>query len=132
MAVTATPIFLQTPKCWYAQVSTANTARDGTGTIATVVTGGTNGSKIDRIFVFGVGTVTAGVVRLFISDGSTTRLYYEIMVSAITPSASVQGWFGSLDCSLPGNEIIIPNGYTLKASTHNAETFNVFAFGGDF
>ena len=132
MAVTATPIFVQAPKAWFVQVSTANTNRDGTGTIATVVTAGTNGSKIDRIRITATGITAAGVIRLFISDGTNVRLYHEVMTSAVTPSATVQVAYYDIDCSLPGNELVLQNGYLLRASTHNSETWNVFAYGGDF
>lgn len=36
--MTATPTLVQTWKSWVQQISTANTNRDGTGTIGTVVT----------------------------------------------------------------------------------------------
>ena len=38
MAVTATPIFAQALRAGLVSISTANTNRDGTGTIATVIT----------------------------------------------------------------------------------------------
>ena len=63
MAMTATPVFVQTPKQWFAQVSTANTNRDGTGTLVDIVSGATNGTKMDCIDIQAAGTVTAGVVR---------------------------------------------------------------------
>lgn len=126
------PIFTGTPKCSFAQVSTANTARDGTGTLATIYTAGSSGSRIEHIDISAAGTVTAGAVRLFISDGTNNRLWKEVMVIATTPSTSVQAWNATVITSNLYQVLILPNGYSLKASTHNAETFNVFAFGGDF
>jgi len=112
-----------------AQVSTANTNRNGTGTIATVFTGATNGSRIDDISIVATGTTTAGVVRLFISDGTNIRLWQEILVSAITPSTTVQVW----SYTLLNQALLIENGWSLQASTNNAETFNILVTrAGDF
>lgn len=49
MAANTTPIFTLTPIVAFVQVSTANTARDGTGTIADIATGDTNGTRIDYV-----------------------------------------------------------------------------------
>jgi len=112
-----------------AQVSTANTNRNGTGTIATVFTGATNGSRIDDISIVATGTTTAGVVRLFISDGTNIRLWQEILVSAITPSTTVQVW----SYTLLNQALLLENGWSLQASTNNAETFNILVTrAGDF
>ena len=112
-----------------AQISTANTNRNGTGTIATVMTGATNGTRIDDISIVATGTTTAGVVRLFISDGTNVRLWQEILVSAITPSTTVQVW----SYTLLNQALLLESGWSLQASTNNAETFNVIVTrAGDF
>jgi hypothetical protein len=136
MAVSNLPIFEQTPRIGglTTQVSTANASRDGiTGTYEDIITGGVNGTRIDHIDISAAVVTTDGVIRLFItpSGGGTPRLWKEILVQAITPSATVQVWSASIDCSLPGNRLVLPSGYILKASTHNAQAFNVIAHGGD-
>lgn len=129
-----TPAYAATPKNGMAVISVANTGRDGTGTIGTIFSAGASGSRIDKIIIKAQGTTTAGMVRLFIHDGSNARLIDEVLVQAITPSATVQ----SFQVVLAANQItvelpiILPNGYSLRASTHNAESFNVIAMGGDF
>ena len=121
--------YAATPRNAVGQVSTANTARDGTGTIATIFTAGSNGSRVDDIWITATGTTTAGVVRLFINDGTNTRLWQEVMVTAATPSTTVQVF----NTALFNQALILPNNYSLRASTHNAETFNVIVSrGGDF
>lgn len=132
MAVTATPIFVQAPKCAIGSLATANTNRDGSGTIATIYTAGSSGSRIDHIDIQSYGTVTAGVIRLYIHDGSTAFLWKEILVAATTPSATVAAWSSTVDCSLAANLLVLPNLYSLRASTNNTENFRVLAFGGDF
>ena len=126
------PNFAATPKCGIGQLSAANTARDGTGTIVTIFTAGGSGSRIEHLDICAAGTTTAGMIRLFIHDGTNTRLIKEIAVTAITPSASVAAFQTTVNLSTLANVYLLPNGYSLKASTHNAETFNVFAWGGDF
>ncbi len=126
-----------------ASISTANTGRDGTGTLGTVYTarsaanGGT-GARIDSITVEATSTTTAGMVRIFVTDsGGTARLVKEIAVSALTPSATVKAF------TIPTTEgadangvlplgILLAPGDILKAGTHNAETFVVRAQGGEF
>lgn len=113
--------YAATPATAVAQISAANTGRDGTGTIVDVVTAGANGTRVDDVTVVATGTTTAGVVRLFLHDGTNTRLWKEILVAAITPSASVEVWkarFSDL-------ALVLEFGWKLQASTHNAETFNV-------
>lgn len=121
--------YAATPKTAVAQVSTANTTRDGTGTLATVFTAGASGSRIDDIAIIATGTTTAGMVRLFLHDGTNARLWREVAVSAITPSGTVSPF-----SSLLGNvALVLQTGWSLRASTHNAETFNVLVTrAGDF
>lgn len=129
MAVVATPIFCQAARHAVATISTANTGRDGSGTIGTIFTAdATDGSLIERIDIMAIGTTTAGVVRLFIHNGSASFLWKEVLVSAITPSASVAAFMRRLDRL----RLTLPAGWSLRASTHNAESFTVHAFGGDF
>ena len=128
MATTAQ--YAATARTAIAQISTANTNRNGTGTIGTVFTGGASGSRIDDISIVATGTTTAGVVRLFINDGTTSYLWQEILVSAITPSTTVQVFsFTLLNQAL----ILASSSWSLRASTNNAETFNILVTrAGDF
>lgn len=124
------PVFIGTPKVWHAAISTANTNRDGTGTLGTIVSAGSApGSRVDSVRIQAAGTTTAGVVRLFVSDGTNHRLEREVMVSAATPSATVQAWSADV---VFRDGLTLPNGSSLRASTHNAESFNVIARGGDY
>lgn len=124
MAANTTAIFPLTPLATPVAISTANTARDGTGTIGTVLTPGADGSRVDGVRIQATGTTTAGVVRLFVraSAGGTWYLLAEILVTAVTPSTTVQAW--SYDW-IPQVPLVLASGNLLGASTHNAETFNV-------
>jgi hypothetical protein len=134
MAANTSPIFSLTPKVGMATISTANTNRDGTGTLGTIVTGGTNGTRVDGIVVQATGTTTAGMVRLFVFDGaSTTQMIDEVPVSAVTPSGTTQAFRVTRRSPDPQTPLLVlPQGYILKAGTHNAESFSVVALGGDY
>lgn len=121
------PQFTKTPLYAAALISAANTNRDGTGTVVSVLGPGANGGRIDRVVVKALGNTTAGMVRLFIHDGANTRPLTEIEVVAVTASASKAAFEAVVDLDL-----VLPTGHTLRASTHNAENFMVSVFGGDF
>jgi len=122
--------YAATARTAMASVSTANTNRNGTGTIATVFTAGSSGSRIDDIYIVAQGTTTANVVRLFINDGTTSWLWQEILVPAITPSTTVQVFSASL---LNQSLILATSSWSLRASTNNAETYNILVTrAGDF
>ena len=126
--------YAATPKVGVGQISTANTNRDGTGTIGTVFTAGASGSRIDAIDLKATGTTTAGMIRLFIHDGAGARLLTELPVVAVTPSATLPSWEAQLNTNSMSQilPLVLPTGYSLRAATNNAETFNVIALGGDF
>ena len=112
------------------QVTTTNTARDGTGSnLVTVLTAGSFGTRVSKIRVQATGTTTAGVVRIFMKDGTNTRLLFEIMVTAATPSTTVEAFSAERYFDEP---FVLPSGWTLIAGTHNSETFNIFCTAGDY
>lgn len=123
------PIFVGVPKSWYGKLSAANTNRDGTGTTVSIVAGGSIGSRVDKVKVVASGTVTAGVIRYFLTNGATTILLKEVLVPATTPSTTVAAWE---DERTFADGLLIQNGWSLLAATHNAEAFNVVCSGGDF
>jgi hypothetical protein len=126
----STPAFTSTPRLAHGQVSTANTNRDGTGTLVTLLTGVAAGTKVFEITAQATVTTTAGMVRIFIStDGGTTkRLYDELAIAAATVSASVKG---TRITSTYSNLVLPDSSSILYASTHNAEAINVVVHAGD-
>lgn len=134
----STPQYAAVPKIGSVVISTANTSRDGTGTLGTVFTAGSLGSRIDTVEIQATGTTTAGMVRLFIHDGTNAMLFAELPVVATTPSATIPAFSSSISGDSGGMinafplPFSLPTGWSLRASTHNAESFNIIAFGGDF
>ena len=109
------------------QISTANTNLDGTGTLGTVLTAASNGTLIKSINIKSTGTTTLGMIRLFVYDGTNTRLLQEFQVPPNTPSATSPAFEYNWAC-----DIKLEASWVLKASTQNAETFNVVAEGLDW
>lgn len=132
--------YIATPRSAVATISTANTAFDGTGTITTVFTAGALGARIERVAVQATGTTTAGMVNLFVSTdtaantAANTHLYDSLMVTAVTPSATVAPFTGTEeDQSNPKKwPLILGPNQTLRASTTIAQSFRVIAVGGDY
>lgn len=128
-------------------INTANTNRDGTGSMqiawtAPAFTSDINpgGSRIERVLLQATGTTTAGMVRLFVSSdaaantAANTFLYEEIPVTAATPSTTISAWAASLQAVTYQTlfPIILGPGCTLRVATANAESFVVTVMGGDY
>jgi hypothetical protein len=124
----AEPVFAVTPRIGATNVATANTNRDGSGTVATLITGASTGTRIAEIVCKARVTTTAGMVRAFLYDGTTYRFLDEYSIAAATVSASVQG----TRVSTTYTNLILPSAsWSIVVSTHNAESIDVIAFGAD-
>jgi len=130
--VASTPQFANTPNLGTnltaARISTANTGLTGTGTVATLITGGASGTRVDRVSVKATATTTPGMIRFFLFDAQGTpakRLLHEMPVLAVTPAGSIQA-FESEWVRTDGQPlVIVPSGWSLCVSTNNAESFDV-------
>ena len=122
------PAFAVTPRIASVNVATANTNRDGTGTVATLITGAATGTRIAEIVCQAKVTTTAGMVRIFLYDGTTYYFFDEVSIAAATVSATVKGTRQSV---LYAN-LVLPNAnWSVRVSTHNAESIDVTALGAD-
>lgn len=129
MPANTKPIFTLTPVCDCVAISTANTGRDGTGTIGTVSSAGANGTRYDAIEIKATVSTTAGCVRLWIHTGAAYFLLEEINIPVITVAAAQPAY--ATTYYLPGG-LVLPTGYSIRASTEKAENFNIIARGGHF
>lgn len=135
MPANTSPIFPLTPKISWGTITTANTAKDGTGTVVTIFTAGSNGARVDRIKVRYTGTSVATVLRIFINNGSTNAtaanniLYTEITIPACTISEVAAQPDISLSIGLT-----LPAGYVLNCTlgTTVAAALAITAEGGDY
>lgn len=124
---------------WGTLLATANTAKDGTGTVVTIFTAdATNGGRVERIRIRAAGTNVATVLRIFINNGSTNAtaannsLYTEITCPATTLSevaAQSDPGVGILDFPL-----VLPPGYKLNCAvgTTIAAGLYITAVGGKY
>jgi hypothetical protein len=113
-------------------VSTANSNLDGSGTLGTVLTPDNTlkGCKIAAVNIKSQVSTSAGMVRLFVYNGTTNFLVSEIPVGAVTKSSTATSY--SARKTFGTNGFALKNSYLLKASTQNAESFNVIAEGLDW
>jgi hypothetical protein len=144
MATNTIPIYSKAGQIsWSNQLKTANTAKDGTGTVATIFTAGADGGRVERIRIRALGTNVVTVLRIFINNGQTNAtpannvLYAEITIDATTVS--------EVAALLTTNEfpsaadttafpIVLPAGYTLLATvgTTIAAGVDVCAIGSSY
>ena len=127
--------YAATPKVGSALLSTADTSLTAPSTVGTVVTAGSSGTRIDYIDIQGVATTVAGLINLFVFDGTNYILWNQVPVIAITSSTTAPAF--SISLSSNGNSNImpltLPTGYSLRATTSVAQTgVRVTAYGGDF
>lgn len=114
MALTYQPPFTQIPNVGFASLTAANAARDGSGSITTAFTAGSDGAFIKRIkFIPAQATAaatTAKVACVFISTnaGSTWTFYAEVALPTVTPSGTATGEVGTKIFSFPDG-LVIPN-----------------------
>ena len=126
------PQFVTTAKIGAANVSTANTNRDGTGTIATVFTAGSSGSRIEEVVFKATGDPADSVVTVFLHDGTNYFLFDEVdLGDPAAASTTVAGY----RLARTYDNLVLPSGWSLRAAITVALTSGVIvviALGGDF
>lgn len=129
------PVFPVTAVCTVGQtLLTANTAKDGTGTVATLYTAGANGSKLNSIQIAYTGTSVATVLRLFINNGSTnaTAGNNSLYMSITVPANTLSEVAAANDINVPLN-FTLPAGYKINATigTTISAAIALTVIGGD-
>jgi len=124
------PQFINTPRIEQANVASANTAIDGTGTITPLISGASGGTRVLEIVVKQAATSAAAVINLFLTtDGGTTwRCFDSIGVVATTPSTTVAS---ARTSRLYSNLLLASSSHRVGFTTTIAQSTNVIAFGGD-
>jgi hypothetical protein len=115
------------------RISTANSNLDGTGTIGTAYTAGSatafSGSSIDTITIKGTVTTTPGMVRIFTYNGTSYVLLTEVPIPSVTPDATDQSFEHTIEFK---DSFDIPAGWTIGASTEQAQNFDIMVEGKDW
>lgn len=143
MAANTIPIYTLTPKIAYSGlIQTANTAKDGTGTVNLIFTAGANGARVERVRSRAVGTNVATVLRIFINNGSDPTsatnnvLYAEKTLAATTLSEAAELALNELPTTTDPTAfpLYLPAGYRLYCTigTTVAAGVRVMAVGADY
>lgn len=124
------PTFAATPIVGRAIPAGAETSLTVPTLASTVVTAGSSGTKIEEVVVQANATTVAGLVYLFIFDGTTYYLFDTLTISAVTASTIT----APTRTSKTYNNLTIPATYSLRASqsiSGNTSLLDVLALGGN-
>ena len=129
----ATPIFTSAPRLLAGLVpGTADTSWTAPANKTSLGSGVTAGTKIIEIDVIPVGTVVAGIVNIFVYDGTTYSLWESVTISAATLSttaAPVKQVFTYDNLVLPSSSWSLAVTNTVAG---NVSLVKVIAIGADF
>ena len=133
MAANTSPIFPLTPivatnSLVSATPITTGANITGTAGLALLVPTSTNGTRVDNITVRAQGTTVASTVYIWINDGTTSRLFDQIDIAAVTATTTVDSAYVSRGYTA----LTLPPTYTVYISQTVATNVNVFAFGGTY
>jgi hypothetical protein len=136
MAANIAPIFPATPIVGVATLTsaTAITSRaniTGTTGLVQLTATSTNGTRVDAITIQAKGTTVANIIDVWIYNGTTSFLYAELAVTAITPNTTTVAFTSTTSFS----NLVLPPTYQLYISEQVGTTsadFNIIAFGGNY
>ena len=120
-------------------LTAANTAKDGTGTVATVFTGNATGNNagnfVQRLVARPLGTNVATVLRVFVNNGSTntTALNNSLIAELTLPATTLSEVAAQPDYVLPLN-FAVPAGYKINCTigTAVAAGYALTVIGGEY
>ena len=106
-----------------AVVSIGEASRTAPTSVATVLTAGSNGSRIERLVMTALGTTVSSVVRLFLYDGSAYHEYLEVALPAVTATAGVGSWTTTLEAVTVPNlmPLLLKTGWSLRATVNDTQ-----------
>ncbi len=126
------PSFAATPAVASALASgTLDTSLTAPTNVATLISGGTNGTKVEEVVFQAVGSSVAGVINLFLYDGSTYHLYDQFAVILQTSSTTASAWRATRSYA----NLIVKSGWSLRFTVTIAGLQSIIkgtATGGDF
>ena len=133
MPANTSPIFPLTPIVGLGSLNgataiTARTPITGTTGLTLLTATSTNGTKIDAITVKGQGTTLASIVGIWIYNGTTSFLFDEISITAITAATTTASFVSTVSYS----NLVLPSTYQLYVSQTVATNVTVEAFGGQY
>jgi hypothetical protein len=133
MAANISPIYPIIPVIGVATLTsaTALTVRTnitGTTGLLQLTATSTNGTRIDAITVKGQGTTLASNILIFIYNGTTSTIFDEIDVTAITAAATTDSFL----ITKTYDYLVVPPTYQLFIAQTVQTNVNVYAMGGQY
>lgn len=138
MAVNTTPIFIKQGNFTPARIAAANTDNSGGGSLVDIVTGTTDGTRIDGIRFNNSGTGTgasaATRINIFHTVGATIRIIAQVLMPAGgTKSGTVLGATAIYAFDQP---IVLKSGEKISVTSTNwvsiVDNIDACAFAGDY
>jgi hypothetical protein len=125
----AAPSFIATPVAATVTLSTANVAVDGSGAITDLLTGSTLGTRVLEVVIQGTQQTAAGLVNLFLYNGTAWFLFDQITVVSQTGNTAAKG----TRVATQYTNLVLPNTWKLGCTLTVAPisgTVRVTALGG--
>jgi hypothetical protein len=123
------PAYAATPVAWTGLVpSTADTSWTAPAHVTSLGSAGSNGTKITQVDVIPAGTVVAGLVNVFLYDGTTYHLHESVTIAA----ASLSTTAGPVKQSYSYDNLVLPSGWSLVCTntvSSNVSLVEVNAYG---
>jgi hypothetical protein len=124
MAANTNPIFSRQPDIQWSStaLTAANTAKDGTGTVATVFSAdATEGGRIEKLVARAIGTNVATVLRAFLNNGSSNATPgNNVLIAEMTlPATTLSEVAAQPAYELPLN-LALPAGYKINCTIGTA------------
>jgi hypothetical protein len=113
-------------------ISTPNSNLNGTGPLSNIIIASNSGplsggTQVPYVTVKATASSSLGMVRIFISDGTNNFLIREIQIPQASQTAVEPTFRGIIPL-----EIFLKPNHILKASTQNADGFNLIAAASDW
>jgi hypothetical protein len=127
--------YASTPVFGSVNLTAADTSLTAPVTIGSILTAGASGTRIDYIEIQGVATTVAGLVNLFVYDGTNYILWQQVPVQAVTSSTTAPAFTVALSSNGNANimPLNLPTGYSLRAAISVAQTcLRITAYGGNY
>ena len=127
--------YASTPVFGSVNLTGSDTSLTAPVTIGSILTAGASGTRIDYIEIQGVATTVAGLVNLFVYDGTNYLLWQQVPVQAVTSSTTAPAFAFALSSNGNANimPLNLPTGYSLRAAISVAQTgLRITAYGGNF
>jgi hypothetical protein len=127
--MSAAPAYAATPVIWSGLTpASADTSWTAPSNVATLGSAGANGTKVTQIDVIPAGTTVAGLVNVFLFDGTTYHLHESAVIPAYTSSTTA----APPKQTYTYDNLVLPNGWSLRITTTvsgNVSLVEVNAYG---